>query len=181
MESVKFAAPVDTAEDWKKKKNYKPAALFTVLLLGTAFLAGKSYGRNDAAPFVDPINSLLAMGDSMSTLVPKDFKPHNKDCVRGERPKVCKEGNEFWSVVGFPDGSGCVGDIGTTMICAEICVSSVALPFLKMVQDRAPEPKPVPGNCAQNGYFGDTGMTFGLNKATHGLVNAYAQIYTKEE
>ena len=52
MESVKFAAPVDTAEDWKKKKNYKPAALFTVLLLGTAFLAGKSYGygRNSNDP-----------------------------------------------------------------------------------------------------------------------------------
>ena len=47
MESVKFAAPVDNNnKEWNKKKNYGPAVLFTVLLLGTAFLAGKSYGRN---------------------------------------------------------------------------------------------------------------------------------------
>ena len=60
MQSVQLAAPVDNDEEWKKKKNYRPAALFTVLLLGTAFLAGKSYGRNsnDPTSSVSPIASL---------------------------------------------------------------------------------------------------------------------------
>ena len=61
MESVKFAAPVDTADEWKKKKNYKPAALFTVLLLGTAFLAGKSYAAYGSNASV-PTGSLSATG-----------------------------------------------------------------------------------------------------------------------
>ena len=44
MESVQYAAPVDNSNDaWKKKKNYGPAALVTVLLLGLAFLAGNFY------------------------------------------------------------------------------------------------------------------------------------------
>ena len=175
MESVKFAAPVDNNnKEWKKKKNYGPAALFTVLLLGTAFLAGKSYGRNDPVPFVDPISSLLAMGD-MSFL---DSKPKNTACVKGERPKTCPEGKEFWSVVGFPDGGGCVGDTDATMICGELCVPTKGVPFLKKIQEMAPDPKPVPGNCALHGYSTDTGITFGLDKATHNLINLYAQIYT---
>ena len=61
MESVQFAAPVDNHnKEWNKKKNYGPAVLFTVLLLGTAFLAGKSYGRNsnDPTSSVSPIASL---------------------------------------------------------------------------------------------------------------------------
>ena len=61
MESIKFAAPVDNNnKEWNKKKNYGPAVLFTVLLLGTAFLAGKSYGRNsnDPTSSVSPIASL---------------------------------------------------------------------------------------------------------------------------
>ena len=63
MESVKFAAPVDNNnKEWNKKKNYGPAVLFTVLLLGTAFLAGKSYGygrnSNDPTSSVSPIASL---------------------------------------------------------------------------------------------------------------------------
>ena len=38
------AAPVDNNnKEWTKKKNYGPAALFTVVLLGMAFLAGNSY------------------------------------------------------------------------------------------------------------------------------------------
>ena len=47
METIKFAAPVENNNnnnhEWKKKKNYGPAALFTVVLLGMAFLAGNSY------------------------------------------------------------------------------------------------------------------------------------------
>ena len=61
MESVQFAAPVDNHnKEWNKKKNYGPVVLFTVLLLGTAFLAGKSYGRNsnDPTSSVSPITSL---------------------------------------------------------------------------------------------------------------------------
>ena len=43
METMQFTAPKDhNNEEWKKK-NYGPAALVTVLLLGLAFLAGNSY------------------------------------------------------------------------------------------------------------------------------------------
>ena len=64
------------------------------------------------------------------------------------------------------------------MICGELCVPTKGVPFLKKIQEMAPDPKPVPGNCALHGYSTDTGITFGLDKATHNLINLYAQIYT---
>merc|ERR1711865_1363144 len=46
MDTLQFTAPVDddhNNDDWKKKKNYGPAVLVTVLLLGLAFLAAGHY------------------------------------------------------------------------------------------------------------------------------------------
>ena len=73
METIQFAAPIDNNnKEWKKKKNYGPAALVTVLLLGTAFLAGNlsyaSYGRTA------PIRSVSAMG-GLSTVGEKGYYP----------------------------------------------------------------------------------------------------------
>ena len=142
-------------------------------MVGTAFLAGSYVPRT--THIRSPTGSLSAMGD-MSFL---DSTPGNTDCLKGEAVASCKPGDEFWSVVGFPDGAGCIGDPRATMICGQICVNSKAIPFLNWVQKYAPEPKPVPGNCASHGYKTDTFMTFGLKGPTHGMVNAYANIFTK--
>ena len=68
METIQFAAPVDNNNnEWKKKKNYGPAVLVTVLLLGLAFLAGHyslaSYRRTAPIRSVSAMGGLLTVGE----------------------------------------------------------------------------------------------------------------------
>ena len=70
METINCTAPVENNnEEWKKKKNYGPAALVTVLLLGLAFLAGNFYASYWRTA---PIGSFSAMG-GLSTVGEKGY------------------------------------------------------------------------------------------------------------
>ena len=62
MDTIQFTAPVDenNNEDWKKKKNYGPAVLVTVFLLGLAFLAG--HYSSTSSGRTAPDGSVSAMG-----------------------------------------------------------------------------------------------------------------------
>ena len=86
METIKFAAPVDNNnKEWKKKKNYGPAALFTVVLLGMAFLAGKSYGRYDPSQGL-PYTSVTG-GMSINTISSPEGKcPDLHTFCQGQPP-----------------------------------------------------------------------------------------------
>ena len=189
MESVKFAAPVDTAEEWKKKKNYKPAALFTVLLLGTAFLAGKSYAAYGSNASV-PTGSLSAKNYwGRSYTMASGPLPDNNCKGNQHVPKKCAKPAEFWSVVGFQDDKGCVGEQSATTICGQICVNGDFDTLLHMIQKYAPNPKPVPGNCASHGYSHDTFKSFDLFSSVadyvpllnSGYKHPTAEIFTKEK
>ena len=81
MDTIQFTDPVENNnEDWKKKKNYRPAALVTVLLLGMAFLAGNySYASSGRNP---PTGSLSAVG-GLSTLGVSTPKP-----IRSPREEI---------------------------------------------------------------------------------------------
>jgi len=176
MESVKFAAPVDNDEKWKQKKNYGPAALFTVLLLGTAFLAGKSYasyGSNASTP----TGSLLATGVSLGRCA------HNTETAGA--PKECPEGYEFFSVTDITDQQKCLSDDTTVPICGEICVSPFNTALLDLL---APGPGHAPsshgeryrkGNCASVDYHFDTGKNIVLSIPML-KIEIEAYIYTDE-
>ena len=147
MESVKFAGPVDN-DEWKKQKNYGPAALFTVLLLGTAFLAGKSYatyGSNGPTP----TGSLLAMGGTLGRCA------HMAES--GGAPFKCPPGQEFWSVSPIVDEQKCLFDTGTTQICGDLCVGINDSEMIDFFANSAPDPKPKRGSCRSLGYQSDTG------------------------
>ena len=163
MQSVQLAAPVDNDEEWKKKKNYKPAALFTVLLLGTAFLAGKFYGAYGSNASV-PTGSLSATGVTLGRC------EHMTEI--GGAPFKCPEGQEFWSVAGITDDQKCLFETGTTEICGDLCVDTSDSALINFFATMAPNPKPQKGSCRSRGYQADTGKNFVL-------MNKEAYIYTK--
>ena len=155
MESVQYAAPVDISnEAWKEKKNYGPATLFTVLLLGTAFLAGNSYAA-DYGRTAPILGSLLAMG-GLSTVGKCGYFYES-----GVAPKDCPPGQEFWSVAGMVDDDKCLFDTGTTPMCGEFCVGSedtniwdeLAMYF----SNNNPMNPYTQGSCRSHGYTAHAG------------------------
>ena len=187
MESVKFAAPVDTTEEWKKKKNYKPAALFTVLLLGTAFLAGSSYATYGSNASV-PTGSLSATSDISNWGGAKTGScPHVSET--GGAPTKCPGDQEFWHVAGITDDQLCLPSKDRSVqICGDLCVSPLNTFLLDMfVPAKAGEDgskhapnshgeRPRKGNCASAGYTHDTGFNIAPLAM---LPNFAAYIHTK--